>query len=287
MRPHFTSVACDIPLDYDRQWAIGERLAAFAGFPLIVAERAVGVMAVFAHGPLSAASILAIESLAGSIALSIGRKRAEAEAFRLNEDLKARLQRMKLMYDSTIECWARALDFRDREAVGHSRRVTEMSLRLASAMGFGEADLEQFRCGALLHDIGKLGIADSIVHKPASLTDDEWGEMRRHPSYAVELLEPIGFTGPALEIPHYHHERWDGTGYPSGLAGEMIPMAARIFAAVDIWDALSHDRPYRRAWPPARVREHLSVLAGNHLDPKVVKVFLGLLSGAKAPISSA
>jgi HD-GYP domain-containing protein (c-di-GMP phosphodiesterase class II) len=133
-----------------------------------------------------------------------------------------------------------------------------------------------------LHDMGKLGVPDAILHKAGSLSGEEWAVMRRHPSYAVEILGPIEFLGPALDIPHYHHERWDGTGYPRGLEGERIPMAARIFAAVDIWDALSYDRPYRRAWPQARVREHLRSLSGTHLDPRVVDAFFGLLAADPA-----
>ena len=142
-------------------------------------------------------------------------------------------------------------------------------------MGLGEAELVHIRRGALLHDIGKLGVPDAILHKPGPLSEEEWVVMRRHPSYAVEILGPIAFLGPALDIPHYHHERWDGTGYPCGLAGEQIPLAARIFAAVDIWDALSNDRPYRRAWPQAAGGGAPAHLSGSHLDPRVVEAFLG------------
>jgi putative nucleotidyltransferase with HDIG domain len=198
----------------------------------------------------------------------------------LVEGLRRSNEELKVAYDSTIEGWARALDLRDHETEGHSRRVTEMALALARAIGLGEAELVQVRRGALLHDIGKLGVPDAILHKPAALDEDEWVVMRRHPSYAVEILGPIEFLRPALDIPHCHHERWDGTGYPRGLAGEQIPLTARIFAAVDIWDALSHDRPYRRAWPQARVREHLRSLSGTHLDPRIVDAFLGLLASA-------
>ena len=181
----------------------------------------------------------------------------------LFEDLRRSNEELKVAYDSTIEGWARALDLRDRDTEGHSRRVTEMALALARDMGLGEAELVHIRRGALLHDMGKLGVPDAILHKPGPLSEEEWVVMRRHPSYAVEILGPIEFLGPALDIPHYHHERWDGTGYPCGLAGERIPLAARIFAAVDIWDALSYDRPYRRAWPQARVREHLRRPVGD------------------------
>ncbi len=158
-----------------------------------------------------------------------------------------------------------------------------MTLTLARAMGLGEAELIHVRRGSLLHDIGKLGVPDSILLKAGSLEEAERIVMQRHPTYALEILEPIEFLRPALEIPHHHHERWDGTGYPGGLAGERIPLAARIFAAVDIWDALSHDRPYRRAWCQDRVLEHLRSLSGTHLDPRVVDMFLPLLSRDAQP----
>jgi HD-GYP domain-containing protein (c-di-GMP phosphodiesterase class II) len=149
-----------------------------------------------------------------------------------------------------------------------------MTLRLARALGLAEADLAHVRRGALLHDIGKMGIPDSILLKPGPLTDVEWEVMRRHPAYAYQLLAPISYLRPALDIPYCHHERWDGLGYPRGLAGEQIPLTARIFAVVDVWDALSHDRPYRQAWPAARVRDHIRALIGSHFDPHVADVFL-------------
>ncbi|HET6261096.1 MAG TPA: HD domain-containing phosphohydrolase, partial [Chloroflexia bacterium] len=138
----------------------------------------------------------------------------------------------------------------------------------------GEAGVLQIQRGALLHDIGKMGIPDSILLKPGPLTDEEWEIMRRHPVYAYELLSPISFLRPALDIPYCHHEKWDGTGYPRGLMGEQIPLAARIFAVVDVHDALSSDRPYRAAWPPEKVREHIRMGAGTHFDPDVVDAFL-------------
>ena len=146
-----------------------------------------------------------------------------------------------------------------------------MVLDLTRAIGVDEAEMPHIRRGALLHDVGKIGIPDSILLKPGPLTEDEWAVMRRHPEFAYDLLSPVNFLRPALDIPHCHHERWDGTGYPRGLRGEQIPLAARAFAAVDVWDALSHDRPYRKAWPAERVSAHVAGLAGTHLDPKVVE----------------
>ncbi|HSV72993.1 MAG TPA: HD domain-containing phosphohydrolase [Chthonomonadales bacterium] len=179
-------------------------------------------------------------------------------------------------YEATIEGWARALDLRDHETEGHCRRVTDMTVRLARAMGFGEEDLAHVRTGALLHDIGKMGVPDSILLKPGPLTAEEWQVVRKHPVLAYELLSPIGFLRPAIAIPYLHHERWDGCGYPLGLAGKQIPLAARIFAVADVWDALRSDRPYRERWPEERVREHIRSLAGTHFDPAVVEVFLRL-----------
>ncbi len=179
-------------------------------------------------------------------------------------------------YDATIEGWSRALDLRDKETEGHSRRVTEMTLRLARALGLPEEALVQARRGALLHDIGKMGVPDAILLKPGPLTDDEWEIMRRHPTLAYEMLSPIAFLRPALGIPYCHHEKWDGSGYPNGLVGEAIPLAARLFAVVDVWDALLSDRPYRPGWPVDRVRTHIQAGAGSHFDPQVVAAFLTL-----------
>jgi PAS domain S-box-containing protein/putative nucleotidyltransferase with HDIG domain len=180
-------------------------------------------------------------------------------------------------YDATLEGWVAFLDLRDKETEGHTQRVTEMTLRLAHAMGIPSEQLVHVRRGALLHDIGKMGIPDRILHKPGPLNEEEWATMRQHPVYAHALLEPIAFLRPALDIPYYHHEKWDGTGYPRGLRGEEIPLLARLFAVVDVWDALSSDRPYRPAWSPAKVRKHIAQQAGTHFDPRVVAAFLTLL----------
>jgi diguanylate cyclase (GGDEF)-like protein len=173
-------------------------------------------------------------------------------------------------FDDVVEGLSRAMILRDCETGAHSRRVTATTQQLARTLGIDEAGMTDIRRGAQLHDIGKMGIPDVILHKPGPLSAPEWLVMRRHPAYAVELMAPFDFLGPAMDIPHCHHERWDGTGYPRGLKGEQIPLAARAFAAVDIWDALSHDRPYRRAWPEDRVRAHITELTGTHLDPDIV-----------------
>ena len=153
-------------------------------------------------------------------------------------------------------------------------------MKLARAMGIPEAEQVHIRRGALLHDIGKMGVPDHILLKPDKLTDEEYEIIKKHPAYAYELLSPIAFLKPALDIPYCHHERWNGTGYPRGLKGEEIPIAARLFAIVDVWDALLSDRPYRKGWPKDKVREYIRTLAGTHFDPKIVEVFLSKIKEA-------
>ena len=275
--PLFVPDLAQAPVDGPRKRRlVAEGFVTYHAIPLMAEGRVKGVLECFRRAAMEPDSewLAFAAMLAEQAAIAI-------DNAALFEDLRRSNEELKVAYDSTIEGWARALDLRDRDTEGHSRRVTEMALAPARDMGLGEAELVHFRRGALLHDMGKLGVPDAILHKPGPLSEEEWVVMRRHPSYAVEILWPIEFLGPALDIPHYHHERWDGTGYPCGLAGERIPLAARIFAAVDIWDALSHDRPYRRAWPQARVREHLRSLSGTHLDPRVVDAFLGLLAAAE------
>lgn len=199
------------------------------------------------------------------------RKQSEEQIRALNAELMQ-------AYDATIEGWSRALDLRDQETEGHSRRVTELTIRLACALGLSEDELVHVRRGALLHDIGKMGVPDCVLLKPGPLDEDEWKQMRRHPSLAREMLWPISFLRPALDIPYCHHEKWDGSGYPRGLCEEQIPLTARLFAIVDVWDALRSDRPYRAAWPVERVLDHIRTLSGTHFDPQVVKAFLALMT---------
>ena len=246
---------------------------AYHGTPLLADGKVKGVLECFQRNAIDTDAnwLEFVEILATQAAIAVVNARLLEGLRRSNDNLRA-------AYDSTIEGWARALDLRDHETEGHSRRVMEMAIRLAKAMGMSENDLVHMRRGALLHDIGKLAIPDAILRKPGELTEEESSIMRRHTDHAVEILSPIEFLIPALDIPRYHHERWDGTGYPCGLKGEQIPLAARMFAAVDVWDALGHDRPYRRAWPPARVRDYLRSLAGTHLDPRVVEAFMKLLA---------
>ncbi|MGB0385955.1 MAG: HD domain-containing phosphohydrolase [Ardenticatenaceae bacterium] len=215
-------------------------------------------------GPITWEGQPAVQIIARDIS-----QRKEAE-----EALRSAHAELERAYDATIEGWSRVLDLRDKETQGHSVRVTEMTLHIARTLGMSDEELVQIRRGALLHDIGKMGIPDNILLKPGPLTDEEWKIMRLHPSYAYHMLSPIPYLKAALDIPYNHHEKWDGTGYPRGLKGEEIPLAARIFAIVDVWDALRSDRPYRQAWPKKKVCQHIGSLSGSHFDPRLVDAFL-------------
>lgn len=198
------------------------------------------------------------------------RMRAESARQRALEDLQE-------AYDRTIEGWVIALDLRDRETEGHTKRVTEMAVRLAKALKCTDEDIIHIRRGALLHDMGKVGIPDEILHKPGPLTEAEWDVMRRHPQYAYQMLSHISYLNQALIIPYYHHERWDGSGYPFGLKGDEIPLFARLFAVVDVWDALSSDRPYRKRLPPRDVIKYIEENAGKLFDPDIANAFLPMI----------
>ncbi len=246
-----------------------EEFASYVGIPLIVKGHVKGVLEVFLRSPLKAESewIDFLDALAGQAAIAID----NAAMF---NDLRRSHNELIMAYETTIEGWSRALDYRDRETEGHSRRVTDITLRIAREIGVPDEDLPHIRRGGLLHDIGKIGIPDAILFKTGRLTAEEWEVMQRHPTIAYEILSPISFLRPALDIPYCHHEKWDGTGYPRGLKEEQIPIAARIFAIVDFWDALCSDRPYRQAWQKDKVREHVFFLSGIHFDPNVVEISL-------------
>jgi putative two-component system response regulator len=193
-------------------------------------------------------------------------------------DLEHTHQKLIAAYDATIEGWSRAMEMRDSDTEGHTRRVTEVTLLLAKALGFTEDEFVHLRRGAMLHDMGKLSIPDAILLKPGPLNDDEWATMHKHPQLAYDLLHPVEYLRPALDIPYSHHEKWDGSGYPRGLKGEEIPLAARLFAVVDVWDALLSDRPYRAAWEKEKVFAYMREQSGKYFDPKVVDIFLNLMS---------
>ncbi len=239
------------------------------GVPMLIKDRVIGVLeAVNKYGGFFSAqdeTILSVTASHAAIAIN-------------NATLFTNLQRssadLRLAYDATIEGWSLALDLRDKETEGHSQRVTRMTIKLAGAYGLSEAEIVHVRRGALLHDIGKMGIPDSILHKPGKLTKEEYAMMRQHPQFAYDMLSPIAYLTPALDIPYCHHEKWDGTGYPRGLKGEQIPLAARLFAVVDVWDALLSDRPYHKSWSKEKTREYIRMQAGKHFDPQVVVLFL-------------
>lgn len=194
----------------------------------------------------------------------------------LFEDLQRKNRELEEAYQATLEGWVSALDMRDKETEGHTQRVTVLTQRLARFMGVSDDDLVHITRGALLHDIGKLAIPDSILLKPGALTEAERELIKQHPKFAYDMLKRIEFLLPAIDIPYCHHEKWDGTGYPRGLKGEEIPFAARIFPVVDVWDALTSDRPYRKGLPVEEVKERIRADAGRHFDPRVVDAFLAM-----------
>lgn len=211
-----------------------------------------------------------LETLAGQVAIALDNNDLVTELTRSNLELI-------MAYDSTLEGWSKALDLRDHETEGHSHRVMELTVELAGALGLRDDEIQQIRRGALLHDIGKVGIPDNILLKEGPLTDEEWVVMRKHPVYAFEMLSTISYLAQSLDIPYCHHEHWDGRGYPRGLKGEQIPLAARIFAVVDVYDSLVSDRPYRKAWSKEKALKQIESEAGTHLDAKVVEKFLALM----------
>ncbi len=249
-----------------------EAFVTYYGVPLIAKGKVKGVLEVFHRAPLApdAEWLTFLESLAGQAAISI-------DNLEMFEGLQRSNFELEMSYDVTLEGWSKALDLRDKETEGHTQRVTEMTLKLAREMGQSGAELVNIRRGSLLHDVGKLGIPDKILLKPGPLTEAEWVVMRKHPTYAYEWLSPIVRLRPALDIPYYHHEKWDGSGYPRGLRGNSIPLAARIFAIVDVYDALLSDRPYRKGWTKKKALEAIREQREKHFDPQVVAAFLRML----------
>jgi putative nucleotidyltransferase with HDIG domain len=249
-----------------------EGFVAYYAVPLVAKGQLRGVLEIFHRGPVAPDPewLSFLEGLAAQAAIALD-----------NAALFQALQRSNLelarSYEATLEGWVKALELRDQETTGHTQRVTQMTLQLSRVLGVAEADLVHIRRGAWLHDIGKMAIPDHILRKPGPLSAEEWVVMRQHPVLARDLLNPIPYLQPALAIPYSHHEKWDGSGYPEGLGGERIPTAARIFAVVDVWDALRSDRPYRRAWREETVRQYLRDQARQHFDPEIVSAFLQTL----------
>jgi PAS domain S-box-containing protein len=257
---------------------IGEDFTSFLAMPLIAKDELKGVLELFSRAPLDLDPdwMSFLEALAGQAAIAIDSAMLFREQNQTNE-------RLIHAYDATLDGWSHALDLRDKETEGHSYRVAELTLKLAVQLGVPESQIAHIRRGAQLHDIGKMGIPDSILLKPGPLTEDEWAIMRQHPLYALDMLYPIEFLQPALDIPYCHHEKWDGTGYPQGLKGTEIPLAARIFAVVDVWDALTSNRSYRPAWSATQALKYIREQAGKHFDPQVVDEFLKLVGENVVP----
>ncbi len=248
---------------------LGAGFSAYCGVPLIAKGNVEGILELYSLSPLNPSDdwFEFLETLSSQIALAV-------EDLHYYAGMRQSLENLENAYDKTIEGWSKAMDLRDRETEGHTRRVTHLTLQLSEKFGFQQQDLQYIRWGAQLHDMGKLGIPDEILFKPGKLTEEEWVVMRLHPVFAYEMLQSIDYLKPALDIPYCHHEKWDGTGYPNGLQGEDIPLAARIFAVVDVWDALRSDRPYRASWPEARVMAYIQEQAGQQFDPAVVAAFM-------------
>lgn len=257
-----------------------DRFAAYYAIPLIVKGKVEGVLEVFHRSVLQLGidDLNLLEIFAKQAAIAMDHANLSENLTRSNADVEQ-------AHDATIRGWARALSLRDKETEEHTCRVTSLALSLARMMNIPREKLIHVQRGAILHDIGKLGIPDDILLKPDSLTDEEWEIMRRHPQYALQILAPINYLKPALDIPYYHHEKWDGSGYPHGLKATQIPIAARIFAVADVYDALTSDRPYRGAWTRAEAREYIRSNAGTHFDPDVVACFTRLVR--EEPIDTA
>jgi putative nucleotidyltransferase with HDIG domain len=252
-----------------------EGFISYFGVPLIGKGQVKGVLEIFHRSELNPNQewLSFLETLGGQTAIAI-------ENAILFQDLQRSNSDLAIAYDATIEGWSHALDLRDKDTEGHTLRVTELALKLARALGVEEDQLIHIRRGGLLHDIGKMAVPDNILLKPEPLTDEEWQIMRQHPQLAHDWLVGISFLKYALEIPYYHHEKWNGTGYPHGLKGELIPLSARIFAVADVWDALTNDRPYRRAWSHSKAFEYMREKSGIYFDPEIIEVFLSRIATA-------
>ena len=251
--------------------------------PLKIKNDLIGVIYVDnrAHaGIFRESDLVLINAFADQAAVAIDNARLFEDLKRSNFQLEAANLELQIAYEATLNGWVRALDLRDKETEGHTQRVTILTETLARSMGVDDDTMIHVTRGALLHDIGKMAIPDGILLKPGQLTDDERNLIQKHPVYAYEMLSPIEFLRPALDIPYCHHEKWDGTGYPRGLSGEHIPFSARIFPVIDVWDALTSDRPYRKSLPHDEVRERIKADSGKHFDPQVVDAFfeMGMMS---------
>lgn len=242
--------------------------------PIIIAGKTQGVLEVFRRKSFTPNPVWLIlfDAFATQTGLAL-------DYNSIHFDLQKAYLDLELSYEATIEGWSAAMDFRDEETEGHSKRVSAMTAALAARMGVSADDITFIHRGALLHDVGKIGIPDNILKKAGPLDDEEWEIMRRHPLIAKKMLSGIPYLDPSMDIPLYHHERWDGSGYPEGLKGEKIPFAARLFAIVDVFDALTSDRPYRKAWTKAAALQYIHDQAGRLFDPQLAAAFLDMVKG--------
>ena len=250
-----------------------EAFQVYLGTPLIARGEVKGVLEIYQRHPLKVEPgwFNMLEMIANQFAIAIDNSL-------LLESLDRRNTEITSAYNATIEGLSRALELRDRETEGHTRRVAELTLLLADKINISQEQRVHMERGALLHDVGKMGIPDDILRKPGKLTSQEWEIMKHHPLYAYNILSQIDYLKPALDIPLYHHEHWDGSGYPYGLSGEHIPLAARIFAVVDVYDALTSDRPYRAAWSKEQALDYMNSQSGQYFDPLILQTFMGMSS---------
>lgn len=247
--------------------------------PLKLKEKLIGVLYVdnrVRTGIFQESDLRLITAFADQAAVAINNADLIENLKQTNFQLEAANIELGIAYEATLRGWVRALDIRDKETEGHTQRVTVLTQRLAQKMGVDRNALEHITRGALLHDIGKMAISDEILRKKGSLTPEERAVMQEHPVHAYKMLSPIEFLRPALDIPYCHHEKWDGTGYPQGLKGKAIPFAARIFSVIDVWDALTSERPYHKALPHNEVRQKIKDDSEKHFDPQVVNAFMDL-----------
>ncbi|MEW6402885.1 MAG: HD domain-containing phosphohydrolase [Chloroflexota bacterium] len=287
-QPVLTTDAQQDPRFGQEMSVISLHLRSILCVPLKIKDELIGVIYVDnrAHiGLFKDVDLELLSAFADQAAVAINNARLFDGLQAANRSLEAANEELQIAYDATLKGWVRALDLRDKETKGHTQRVSYLTRMLAEAVGFAGTDLEHITRGALLHDIGKMGIPDSILLKPGELTFDERERMKQHPVLAYEMLHPIQFLQPALDIPYCHHEKWDGTGYPRGLQGEAIPITARIFSIVDVWDALTSNRPYRKAMDHGEVRDYIRKQCGIFFDARIVDIFLGLKDLSLMPVA--